>query len=317
MSMPAPVIENAREALLAKLQCPLTGRELRVDGSSLVTTDGSRRYRLSPSGVALFGEAWLSEDGAVQRTHYDRIAGIYTGNLAYAHTREYMAYFDRALLQTIDRVNLREVAEICCGAGEGLRLLDSRVELGVGVDVSTAMLEAARRSIPAQTRLFVQGDAVRLPLADAQFDTVIMLGGIHHVNDRGALFREVRRILRPGGAFVWREPVDDFWLWRTLRQAIYRWSPTLEADTEHPLRLAATKTQLEQAGLELDTWRTLGFIGYCFLMNGDVLAINRVWNYIPGSRALARIAARVDDWSLRVPGLSMSGPIAVGLAWRR
>ena len=303
--------------LLAKLQCPVTGQDLQIDGASLVTLDGTRRYRMSPSGVPLFGEAWLSEEGAVQRTHYDRIAGEYLDNLAYPHTREYMAYFDRALLELVDRANLHVVAEVCCGAGDGFQLLDGRVTLGIGVDVSPEMLEAARRNIPDETRLFVQGDAVRLPIKDSQFDTVFMLGGIHHVNDRDALFGEVHRILKPGGAFIWREPVDDFWLWRFMRRLIYRWSPTLQEDTEHPLRFAATKSQLERAGFTLDAWRTLGFLGYCFLMNSDVLPINRVWNYVPGARALTRMAARVDDWSLRLPGLAHGGPIAVGLARRR
>lgn len=307
---------NVPPALLAKLKCPITGLDLRVDGGSLVTVDGARRYPVSPSGVPLFGDAWLSQEGAVQRAHYDRIAHGYLDNLISPHTREYMAYFDRALLDLVDRAELGAVAELCCGAGEGFRLLARRASMGIGVDVSPAMLEAARRAVPDDSRLFVQADAVRLPIKDAEFDSVVMLGGIHHVNDRDALFREVRRILKPGGLFVWREPVDDFWLWRAVRRLIYRWAPALDEGTEHPLRFADTKAQLERAGLSLAAWRTLGFLGYCFLMNGDVLPINRIWKYVPGARALARAAVRVDDWCLTLPGLAHGGPIAVGLARR-
>src|SRR5438067_9219341 len=82
-------ITHVNEQLFAKLRCPLTGQDLRLDGASLVTLDGSRRYALSSSGVPLFGEVWLSEEGGAQRAHYERIAGEYLDNLSYPHTREY------------------------------------------------------------------------------------------------------------------------------------------------------------------------------------------------------------------------------------
>jgi ubiquinone/menaquinone biosynthesis C-methylase UbiE len=314
MTVAAPAIPDQ---MLELLQCPLTGQPLHVAGDRLVSTDGSRAYGLSASGVPLFGDVWLSNEGAVQRAHYEKIAAVYTDNLESEPTREYMKYLDAALMALIDSATLTAVAEICCGTGEGLHLLGSRVRRGIGVDVSPTMLEMARRRMPGDDRLFAQGDATRLPLRDGRFDTVVMLGGIHHVNDRERLFGEVRRILKPGGSFIWREPVDDFAPWRLLRRAIYRWSSTLEADTEHPLRRDDTRAQLERAGFQLSIWRPLGFLGYCFLMNADVLAVNRLWRYVPGARRLARFASRVDDYSLQLPGLTAGGLLAVGLARRR
>src|SRR5215471_13237389 len=124
-----------RQELLEMLQCPLTAQPLHVDNGMLVSVDGMHSYRVSPSGVPLFGDQWLSPEGAVQRTHYDRIAGVYLTNLTYPHTREYMAYMDRAILSLTAGQRMERVAEICCGAGEAFRLLDGSVQLGVGVDV--------------------------------------------------------------------------------------------------------------------------------------------------------------------------------------
>jgi SAM-dependent methyltransferase len=303
--------------MLSLLQCPLSGQSLRADGERLVTDDGSRSYRVSPSGVPLFGDAWLSGDGAVQRSHYDRIAGTYLTNLGEDFTRGYSDYLDEALNDLGRHVALDTVAELCCGAGEGLDALGPRIGRGVGVDVSQSMLEVARLRAPGGDRLFVQGDATRLPLKDGRFDTVVMLGGIHHVNDRHSLFAEVARILKPGGALVWREPVDDFALWRVLRRVVYRWSTALQSDTERPLRYRETRADLERAGFVLDIWRPLGFLAYCFLMNSDVMTINRVWRLIPGARRLAGAAARFDDWSLQLPGLASAGLLVVGVARRR
>ena len=39
----------------------------------------------------------------------------------------------------------------------------------------------------------------RLPFADGQFDFISMGYGLRHVADLGSLFREFRRVLRPGG----------------------------------------------------------------------------------------------------------------------
>ena len=273
------------------------------------------RYRVTPSGIPLFGEAWLSADGAIQRDHYDVLAPTYLTNLTYPHTREYMAYLDRALLESLPAASLGTVAELCCGAGEGLHLLGARARMGVGVDVSTQMLESACRDAAGDpTRAFVQGDATRLPLKTAGFDTVVMFGGIHHVNDRRTLFAEVARVLKAGGRFFWREPADDFILWRAIRAVVYRTASSLKADTEHPIRLRDTTAGIAQAGMTLSGWRTFGFLAYCFLMNSDVLPVNRLWQYVPGIRSITRAAARVDDWTLHVPGLRHAGLIAIGSA---
>src|SRR5204863_8034159 len=125
----------------------------------------------------------LTDEARIQQAHYDRIAATYVANLGYPHTQEYMAYFDRAVLEQIDGP-LDVVAEICCGAGEACWLLRDRVGEAVGVDISTAMLDHARRRLPDPRFEFVQGDACQLPLADAAVDAVFMLGAVHHVNDR-------------------------------------------------------------------------------------------------------------------------------------
>ena len=177
------------------------------------------------------------------------------------------------------------------------------------------MLEAARADSALDgTRAFVQGDATRLPLKSGAFDTVVMFGGIHHVNDRRRLFAEVARILKRGGLFVWREPADDFIVWRALRTVIYRMASSLQADTERPVRFEPTRRDLTDAGFIIDRWQTYGFLAYCFLMNSDVLAVNRLWRYVPAIRRLTRVATRIDDRTLRLPGLRRAGLIAIGTA---
>lgn len=303
------------EKFLTMLRCPQSGTPLRQGDQGLVSCDGSLRYRISPSGVPLFAEHFCTEDARRQQAHFEKIAGIYIDNLAYPHTQEYAAYLDRAFLDVAADARLGSTAEICCGSGEAFRLLGSRVGSGLGLDISLSMLEVARRNLPQVGQYcFIQGDATSLPLTDSLFDSVFIIGGIHHVNDRQRLFHEIFRILKPGGRFYWREPVSDFFLWRWLRALIYRLSPSLDDKTERPLLYRETVPPLESAGFVLKSWQTYGFFGYCLLMNSDVLVFNRVFRHIPGIRLFTRLAARLDHAITSLNAFRRYGLIVIGMA---
>jgi ubiquinone/menaquinone biosynthesis C-methylase UbiE len=295
------------------LQCPLSGEALTLDQGRLRTTSGRHTYDINAAGVPLFAGEWCSDEARIQQAHYDRVASAYLTNLGYPHTEEYMKYWDRVLLEEV-REPLGTVAEICCGAGEASWMMRDRVTRAVGVDISTAMLARARQRLPHDRFAFLQGDATRLPLRDASFDAVFMLGGIHHVNDRDALFAQVFRILKPGGRFYFREPLNDFFAWRWSRAIIYRLSPALDAGTEHPLQRDPTIPQLTRAGFAVDTWKTMGFVASCFLMNSDVLVVNRLLRYLPGIRPLTCALARFDEACLTLPGLGDAGVAVTGVA---
>lgn len=302
------------ETLVSCLRCPVTGGKLRFSDGVLITEDGSRRYRVTDNNIPLFAEIASSEDGRRQQQHYDGMVEQYLENLDYPHTTVYRDYLNDRLLMAANDAVLDNVAELCCGRGEAFSLLFDRINHGIGLDISLKMLNAARKNLPEDRFQFVQGDATKVPLKDGGFDTIFMVGGIHHINDRLALFREIHRILKPGGRFYWLEPVSDFFLWRWLRTIIYRLSPALDHETEHPLLYKETIPVLERAGMELMSWQTYGFLGFCLFMNSNVLVFNRVFRFIPGIRILTRLAVILDDWTVRLPGMSQTGLQVVGVA---
>ena len=310
--------DRALDGVLPSLRCPVSGQPLRREGSTLVSLDGRHRYTIADPGIPLFAVRPHLQASRIQQAHYDHIAPEYVRNLVLPHTRIYAAYLDEVLLDAIGADPPGFVGELCCGRGEAfhlLRTLAAGVPAGgIGLDISQAMLKAASGEFPREEFLFIQADATMLPLADEIFDTVFMLGGIHHVNDRDRLFAEIYRVLKPGGRFYFREPVNDFFLWRWLRSEVYRLSPTLDAETERPLRHHQTTAQLTRAGLEVIHWRTCGFLAYCIVMNSDVLLVNRLLMLLPGIRRITRAAARIDDWAVGLPFLRNAGLQVVGVA---
>jgi ubiquinone/menaquinone biosynthesis C-methylase UbiE len=79
------------------------------------------------------------------------------------------------------------------------------------------MLDKARAGaaeLGLENVVFVDGEAERLPFADASFDVVISNGVIDLVPDKDAVFREIHRVLVSGGRIqiadvTIQQPVSD------------------------------------------------------------------------------------------------------------
>jgi SAM-dependent methyltransferase len=68
-----------------------------------------------------------------------------------------------------------------------------------GIDVSAAQVELAR----ARGVDVVEADASQLPFGDASFDAAVSIFTHTDVDDFAAVLREVARVVRPGGRFVY------------------------------------------------------------------------------------------------------------------
>ena len=111
--------------------------------------------------------------------------------------------------------------DLGCGPGGPLTFLANLAGChGLGLDVSAEGIAAARaRATSLRLDHFVTWQQADLnepiPSADSSFEAVMSLDVILHLRDRMAGFREVRRILIPGGRFLFTDagvitgPVSD------------------------------------------------------------------------------------------------------------
>ncbi len=92
------------------------------------------------------------------------------------------------------------VLDIGCGTGNHTDLVQRLTGATVyGVEPSAGMRAKAAAKNPAL--ILAQGDAAHIPFDAATFDFAYMTDVIHHVPDLGAMFAEIRRVLKPGGKF--------------------------------------------------------------------------------------------------------------------
>jgi len=93
------------------------------------------------------------------------------------------------------------VVDVCSGTGDLAAAFAREGARVVGVDFTREMLARAPKKLRADgpAGLFVQGDALRLPLADGVADVATVAFGIRNVADRGAGLAEMARVVRPGG----------------------------------------------------------------------------------------------------------------------
>jgi ubiquinone/menaquinone biosynthesis C-methylase UbiE len=99
------------------------------------------------------------------------------------------------------------VLEVGVGSGMNLPFYGAGVREVVGVDPSEELLAMARkRAAEAGTPVtLTRASATSMPLDDASFDTIVMTWTLCSIPDPAAALREMRRVLKPGGALLFIE----------------------------------------------------------------------------------------------------------------
>jgi ubiquinone/menaquinone biosynthesis C-methylase UbiE len=144
-----------------------------------------------------------AESDTVLKSWYDAYAPVYDRQWA-RYNEATLSVAVRALSK-VKRPGDEHLLDVACGTG----LLASKVAARFptlrisGVDLNDAMLAQARDHFGDPDRFdWKAAPAEEIPYDDDSFDLVTCTNAFHLVSDPVSAMSEIRRVLRPGGAFI-------------------------------------------------------------------------------------------------------------------
>jgi SAM-dependent methyltransferase len=158
------------------------------------------------------------------------------------------------------------VLDIGCGHGDFLRDIYVRTEQTYGVD-----LDAEALKLNTIIKHTVVGSADLLPFADNFFDVIVSAWVLEHLDHPATAFREIYRVLKPGGVVIFLTPNAlnyNVWLIRAIPNRFHdfltrRLYNRQEHDT-YPVRYHINSIRQVERIL-----RPIGFRQARFIFNGD------------------------------------------------
>lgn len=197
------------------------------------------------------------------------------------------------VLELVGDVSGRRVLDVGCGDGELAVTLAKRGAIVTGIDISAAMIDAAKAQAGKHDAdiAFHVASAEELPFPTGQFDVVTAITILCFVDEPDPIFREVARVLRPGGRFV----IGELGKWSTWAAArrIRAWMGSQLWRMAQFRTARELQSSAEEAGLVVESVR--GAIFYpriqfaARLLGRFDLALGR---YITAGAAFLALSAR-------------------------
>lgn len=135
------------------------------------------------------------------------------------------------------------VLELGPGPGLTTDVLRQTVERLTAIEVDPKLAASLGSRLRGSNVQVIAGDATAMPFADSQFSGVVSFTMLHHVPSpelQDRLFRQVWRVLEPGGVFVGSDSLQS-WLMRVVHIR----------DTLVPVDPETVGTRLEAAGFRV------------------------------------------------------------------
>ena len=180
--------------------------------------------------------------------------------------------------------------DIGCGYGRNARRFARGVERYIGLNIDEDELAFARKNHPEPNFEFHQGDAMDMrPIPDASVDVILLIFVLENIADPPRLWREIARVLKPGGGALLVAPNlinATSLVIRVLpdgaRLRLKQILTGKEEPPDYPIYYRCnTVAQMDRmagaAGLERDRLEMTSSLGYLYALPG-FYAWHRLWD---------------------------------------
>ncbi len=147
-----------------------------------------------------------------QKKYYDHTFAGYDQNFFTPTPTAARKRFDTLLSPDLRQTDFQTILEVGAGTGGYTRLLKELAHHQMVVsELSFNMLTVLKaKEHPPNRCAYLAADAAGLPFSDESFDNVFAFACFHHISDTAGAFKEIYRILRPGGRLFLMEPNPVF-----------------------------------------------------------------------------------------------------------
>ncbi|QPJ63660.1 MAG: class I SAM-dependent methyltransferase [Candidatus Nitronauta litoralis] len=145
-------------------------------------------------------------------------------------------------LKLLDLKKNEKVLDVACGQGVFCRYLNDRGHKVEGLDVSSALIDAARRRSPKSISFHHADAGDPKALKGDSFDAVSCLLAMQNIEHLDPVLKNIKRWLKPSGRFVmvathpcFRIPRQSHWEFDEIKKTQYRRVDLYSSETEIPI----------------------------------------------------------------------------------
>ncbi|NMH29489.1 class I SAM-dependent methyltransferase [Flavobacterium silvaticum] len=105
----------------------------------------------------------------------------------------------------------KTVVDIASGEGYGSAILATKAATVIGVDIDAQAVAQASKKYRRNNLEYRTGSAAAMPIDDQSVDVLVSFETIEHHDQHEEMFREIRRVLKPGGLLIMSSPDKKYY----------------------------------------------------------------------------------------------------------
>lgn len=236
----------------------------------------------------------MPDNSQLQKTHFDNIGSFYINSRRNSKHLAYKKIMWDFILDKFKKYldtdkKLLGIEAMCGNAETSMLFINNFPDIKMhAFDLSLNMINSIDKNI-GEKIIISENDIFKLDIKNC-YDFAVIIGGLHHIAENPDIgLKNIYNALKPNGIFLNLEPTQNNFLWKIIRNDIYRRNPLFEPATEKGFNLSDLNYLFKQAGFNVLYQFYPGLLGYVLYYNPDAFPKLNI-----GGDRTAKIFSRLD-----------------------